>query len=78
MLLPALGAIEDVLQGEDRGGDGRIGQRMSRGGVTQEELSGHLGCTQQFLSKVLNGKRSWPEGMLERAKAYLEAKERQG
>jgi transcriptional regulator with XRE-family HTH domain len=48
---------------------------MSRSGVSQEELSGHLGCTQQFVSKVLNGRRGRPEGMPERAKAYLKAKE---
>ena len=74
--LPAPGEIEDGQAGEDCG-EGRISERMSRSGVTQEELSEHLGCTQQFLSKVLNGLRRWPEGMRERAEAYLEEKEGQ-
>jgi len=64
--LPAPGEIGDIQPGSDRVGDGRIGERMSRSGVTQEELSEHLGCTQKFLSKVLNGRRAWPEGMRER------------
>ena len=51
---------------------------MSRSGVTQAELAGHLGCTQQSLSNVLNGRRSWPDGMTERAEACLKAKEGQG
>ncbi len=76
--LPAPGAIEDAGVGEDRGGEGRIGERMSRNGVTQAELAGHLGCTQQFLSKVATGKRKWPVGMRERAEAYLREKEGQG
>ena len=45
------------------GRDGRIGERMSRQEVTQAELAGHAGFTQQFLSKVLNGRRSWPDGL---------------
>ncbi|MGA2255530.1 MAG: hypothetical protein ABSG53_12775 [Thermoguttaceae bacterium] len=70
------GLVEDARVGEDRGGaDGRIGERMSRNEVTQAELSGHLGCTQQFLSKVRNGRRRWPEGVRERAKTYRKAKE---
>ena len=73
MRLPAPGEIEDAQAGEGRG-EGRIAEKMSRSGVTQAELAGHLGCTQQFLSKGLNGRRSWPEGMLGRAEAYLEAK----
>jgi hypothetical protein len=48
---------------------------MDRAGVTQTELGEHLGCTQQFLSKVATGKRRWPQGMRERAEAYLKEKE---
>jgi len=59
------------------GRDGRIGVRMNRSGVTQEELSRRSGCTQQFLSEILNGRRRWPEGMLGRAKTHLNAKEGQ-
>ena len=73
--LPVPGEI-DAQVGESRG-DGRIGNLMSRAAVTQKELAGHLGCTQQFLSNVATEKRKWPEGMGERAEAYLVAKERQ-
>lgn len=74
--LPAPGEIEDG-QADDRG-DSRIDVLMERAGVTQTELGEYLGCTQQFLSKVLTGKRRWPQGMLERAEAYLVAKVGQG
>jgi hypothetical protein len=35
-------------------------------------LAEHLGCTQQFVTQVLNGKRPWPAGMHDRAVAYLD------
>jgi hypothetical protein len=60
----------------DGPGDGRIEAMMDRAGVTQKELGEHLGCTQQFLSKVATRKRRWPPAMRERAEAYLGGKER--
>jgi hypothetical protein len=74
--LPAPGEIEEV-RAEDRG-DCRFGELMSRAGVTQKELAGHLDCTQQFLSNIATGKRKWPRGMHERAEAYLKEKGGQG
>ncbi len=61
--LPVPGEIEEAAVGEC-GRDGQIGDLMSRAGVTQKELAGHLGCTRQFLSKVQIGLRKWPESEL--------------
>jgi hypothetical protein len=49
-----------------------IRQRMHKLGVTHRKLAEHLGCTQQFATPVLNGKRPWPAGMHDRAVAYLD------
>ncbi len=73
--MPAPGEIEEQ-SGEDRG-DGGIEAMMERAGVTQTELGEHLGCTQQFLSKVATGKRRWPSGMREKAEAYLKETEKE-
>jgi hypothetical protein len=48
-----------------------IRQRMHQLGMTHERLAKHLGCSQQFVTQVLNGKRPWPARTYDRAAAYL-------
>jgi len=45
--------------------------RLQQAGVSQDELARHLGVSKSFVSKLLNGKKAWPEGMRERAEAFL-------
>ena len=45
--------------------------RLRRAGLTQQDLASHLGVSAAFVSKVLNGKRPWPEGLRERAEAFV-------
>ncbi len=44
---------------------------MERSQVSKEDLASQLGYSQSFISQVLSGKRNWPEGKLEVARAYL-------
>jgi hypothetical protein len=45
--------------------------RLQRAGLSQEDLARHLGVSKSFISKVLNGKKPWPEGMREQAEAFV-------
>lgn len=49
----------------------QIATLLRQSHVSQEELANFLGYTQSFISQVLSGKRNWPDGKLEIAKAYL-------
>jgi hypothetical protein len=71
MQIPKLTEAQGVTEGS--GGDSTTGfrVRMHRLGVTQAKLAEQLGCTQQFITKVLGGDRPWPEGMRQRAEEYL-------
>jgi hypothetical protein len=50
--------------------------RMHEAGVTQRELAGHLGCSQQFVAQILGKRRAWPPGMQDKADAYLRQQEK--
>jgi hypothetical protein len=51
--------------------------RMRRAGIRQEDLAVHLNTDRTFLNKVLNGRKSWPQGMQEQAVDYLRQREEQ-
>jgi len=64
------GVIEaDGLLGDD---NVDLKVRMQRAGLTQDELARHLGVTKSFVSKVLKGRKQWPEGMRARAEAFMD------
>jgi hypothetical protein len=60
----------DVLLA-DPGVDLRV--RLQRVGLSQDDLAQHLGVSKSFISKLLGGKKAWPEGMWQRAEAFVEA-----
>jgi hypothetical protein len=78
MTIPRLSAVPTATV-EDTDSDPIMALRLRMQGlkVTQEALGEHLGCSQQFVTKLLNRERPWPEGVYQRATAYLEALERQ-
>jgi transcriptional regulator with XRE-family HTH domain len=39
--------------------------------LSQDDLARHLGVSKSFVSKLLNGKKEWPEGIWERAEAFI-------
>ncbi len=45
--------------------------RLQRAGLSQDDLARHLGKTKGFISQLLSGKKQWPEGMRERAEAFI-------
>jgi hypothetical protein len=45
--------------------------RLKRAGLSQDDLARHLGVSKSFVSKLLNGKKAWPEGMWQRAEALF-------
>jgi hypothetical protein len=45
--------------------------RLRRAGLTQQALAAHLGVKPPFVSDVLNGKKPWPPGQLERAEEFV-------
>ena len=45
--------------------------RLRRAGLTQQALADYLGVSKGFISDVLNGKKAWPAGMLERAEKFV-------
>jgi hypothetical protein len=53
----------------DPGVDLRV--RLQRAGLSQDDLARHLGVSKSFVSKLLAGKKAWPEGMRERAEAFV-------
>jgi plasmid maintenance system antidote protein VapI len=48
---------------------------MERLGITQTELAEHLGKKRPYVTAVLNGKRPWPDGMLQRCEAFVACRE---
>jgi hypothetical protein len=61
-------------------GEGLVELRvaMRRAGVSQGELATHLGRSRSFVTKLLNGRKPWPKGLLARARAFLAAQRHQG
>jgi hypothetical protein len=50
--------------------------RMTRQKISRRALARGLGVDASFLSKVLNGTKPWPPGLLERAEAFLAGRPR--
>jgi hypothetical protein len=49
---------------------------MAKAGVSRRALAAGVGEDPSFLNKVLNGKKPWPAGLLERARAWVEGRGR--
>jgi hypothetical protein len=47
--------------------------RLQQAGLSQDDLAGHLGKSQAFISQLLSGKKHWPEGLREQAEAFIAA-----
>jgi hypothetical protein len=45
--------------------------RLQQAGLSQDDLARHLGVSKSFVSKLLNGKKAWPEGLQEQATAFI-------
>lgn len=71
-IIPGAGSAQvpttDVLLG-DTNLDLKV--RLQQAGLSQDDLARHLGVSKSFISKVLNGKKAWPEGMREQAEALV-------
>lgn len=63
---------EAGLGGDVQRSKANLRVRMQQACVTQRELAGYLGIAQPFVSQLLNGQRSWPDGMEQRAVEYVE------
>jgi transcriptional regulator with XRE-family HTH domain len=44
---------------------------LQQAGLSQDDLARHLGVSKSFVSKLLNGKKAWPEGLQEQATAFI-------
>jgi Helix-turn-helix len=53
----------------DVGVDLRV--RLRRSGLSQNDLAERLGVSKSFVSKLLSGKKAWPEGLRERAETIV-------
>jgi hypothetical protein len=51
---------------------------LQQAGLSQDDLARHLGVSKSFVSKLLNGKKVWPERMRERAEALIAAHTQSG